>query len=1018
MAGIFLAVAPGIAQRSYGGYYTKERLENLRANADTVDWVQKLRTDAVAAAKPWLERSDEELWRAVPGQSLPRTIDVTWDYNFPKNPHLGCLNCGDAITKFGNYPYSPDFDNKTFKLTCPNCKVVFPTNDFAAYYESGIDERGLFDPENADKKLLFNTEHPDPADPLHKYGVDDGYGFVTRGDDGTGKRVDRRYKFVAYYAWGYWRHLLDGLQKLSNAYIYTGDKAYARKAAILLDRIADVYPAMDWKPYADLGWYHSDGSSRRGKIEGRIWETQTVQHLTRSYDKIIHGTVDNPELYAFLGSMAKKYKLPGRKGTRADLIANIDAGIVKTAADALISGQIRGNEGMHQYSMASCAVALDTEPLTSQWLDWIFAEDGGHLPTTLMQLFDRDGMADEGAPGYCFLWPLKIVNVMDLLEPYTKYDRNRVSRDYPHFLNALLAPWRHTLLNSFVPNIGDSGATGTTSTQASASLMAAGFQYYGSDRAARYAWEAMGNRADRLLLDATSTNPAILNERLARAAAAYPPEQRLGANRAGFGFASFEFGGKNPPGHPRPDGKALWIYYGRNYHHGHLDRLNYGLYAFHTDLMPDLGYPEFANAIQAEGKGWTRNTISHNTVVVDKKPQAQSWTGYPQFYTVHDGFGAVEIESKNAYPQCSDYTRTLAFVRAPESEDCYALDIFRVAGGRDHLLSLHGPPGAVTAEGLAGLEKQTSGTYAGADVEFGTIRKGVPLGYAFLKNVERQTSPGAFILDWKAEAGYRGLSPDADIHLRAHIFGDALSDVALADGIPPQNKPGNPEKIRYALLHRAANDTTSPLASRFVSVLEPYQGSPFIKRTQQLAVRDGDSSGAVAVRVDLRDGTADYIISNPARAEVRTEGGPATDGAFAWVRVRDGQVTSASLTRGSRLQFEDFELVGAGDTRGVVLAFEKDPKKPSVLKLRLEEGSAGGITGSQIIVKNDRNRNACYDIYLSDKGTNDVETWDITCGPGSFVRGFVDDKDYSRGYTYNIEVGQEAFVPVTTTYGF
>ena len=84
---------------------------------------------------------------------------------------------------------------------------------------------------------------------------------------------------------------------------------------------------------------------------------------------------------------------------------------------------------MHQYSMACCALALNTEPETSKWLDWIFAEKGGHLPRMLMQLFDRDGMSEEGAPGYCYLWPSKIVSLMEILEPYEPYTRHRITRE-------------------------------------------------------------------------------------------------------------------------------------------------------------------------------------------------------------------------------------------------------------------------------------------------------------------------------------------------------------------------------------------------------------------------------------------------------------------------------------------------------------------------------------------------------------------------------------------------------------
>ena len=120
----------------------------------------------------------------------------------------------------------------------------------------------LFDPAKPTARCSFNVEHPDPKDPLHTYGVDDGFGYV---DPKTG----RAHKFIGYYAWKYWDHILGGEGSLANAYPLHRRHQVRHKAAVLLDRIADVYPAMDWKPYADRGWYHSDGGAR-GRQDPRL----------------------------------------------------------------------------------------------------------------------------------------------------------------------------------------------------------------------------------------------------------------------------------------------------------------------------------------------------------------------------------------------------------------------------------------------------------------------------------------------------------------------------------------------------------------------------------------------------------------------------------------------------------------------------------------------------------------------------------------------------------------------------
>ena len=146
----WLAGCAARADRSHGGLYTPERLANIRQNVERFDWARAERYQAVDRAAGWLAKSDEDLWRMVPGQDLPRAIDVTMTRR-PSGPPIqkGCLVCGEAVHKHGAYPWLVDIELKPWKIECPNCHSVFPTNDFGAYFASGIDDRGLFDPKRA-----------------------------------------------------------------------------------------------------------------------------------------------------------------------------------------------------------------------------------------------------------------------------------------------------------------------------------------------------------------------------------------------------------------------------------------------------------------------------------------------------------------------------------------------------------------------------------------------------------------------------------------------------------------------------------------------------------------------------------------------------------------------------------------------------------------------------------------------------------------------------------------------------
>ena len=97
----------------------------------------------------------------------------------------------------------------------------------------------MFDPQRANRSLLFHAEHPDPSDPLHRFGVDDGEGYVEGG---------KRWRFIsAYLIFGQWKQgVVSGIRNLAAAYVATGELAYAHKAGVLLDRVADLYPTFDF----------------------------------------------------------------------------------------------------------------------------------------------------------------------------------------------------------------------------------------------------------------------------------------------------------------------------------------------------------------------------------------------------------------------------------------------------------------------------------------------------------------------------------------------------------------------------------------------------------------------------------------------------------------------------------------------------------------------------------------------------------------------------------------------------
>ena len=418
-----------------------------------------------------------------------------------------------------------------------------PTNDFGKYYESGIDETGCFNPDVADRSLLFNEEHPDPDDPLHTWGVDDGFGWTD--ENGI------EYRFIGYYVWKYWSYVQGAIGALANAYLYTGEPIYAHKCAVMLDRFADVYPDMDWAPYAQMGWYHSDGGSRLGKIQGKIWETGTVSSIADYYDRIRSGLHDQPELYAFLAEKGREYTLPTEKGSLELLNENIETNAIGCGVEAIFSGQVRSNEGGYQLAVLRCAMAVNRDPLSTEWCDWIFSEgrgtgatEGGHIPGLIIGEIDRDGVGAEGAPGYSLGWASAIGGLADTLAEYEGYTKHDIYRDFPMFKKTIRAGWDLGILGVNTPNIGDAGSCGSRGlVMASPHFLVRGYKYLKDPELALLAVHANGGKYEGLGRDIYAEDPdwvandieALLEERGMQA-------RVDGENLSGYGLVSAEFG--------------------------------------------------------------------------------------------------------------------------------------------------------------------------------------------------------------------------------------------------------------------------------------------------------------------------------------------------------------------------------------------------------------------------------------------------------------------------------------------
>lgn len=999
-------------------YYTAEKIAAARANIAAYPWARDLAAKIRPLADRMVALTDDQLWNTVSTQGVPRSYAVNQD--------LGSPITGRDIYDFGAYPWRAEPIDRPWKIVDPSSDYVFPTNDFAAYYASGLDDHGNFNRELADPQFLVNELYPDRGP---DWGVDDGFGWID--DDGN------KWTFVAYYNhWFCWygaqidySMLYQGLYALRDTYLYTGDLKYAHAGLILLDRAADVYPSMDTAPYkrAD-GYFHSDGLRGTGKVIGGIWETGLARGLVQCYDAF-YPTIageDQAGVIDFLQAKSQQYGL-NPKATTADIRLNLENGILRQIYPAVKTTQIFGNFGMHQSTLALAAVVLDEPAAAKEWLDFVFAAGGiltnpyrctgGNVGPQLINVLDRDGWLNEGAPGYNRLGIGHIKTIADILSGYDTYPAADIYAN-PKYEAMVTTRGTLTMIGKYTPTYGDSGTTGQPAALGSATEYAAAFVTYGRKVDAQLAYQQNGNSADNLYTD-IFTEAGDLQDRIRAIIAEHGELDLPSDHQTGHGFAALRTGAGD-------DQRGAWLYHGISFGHGHRNTLAIDLYGFGLDLASPLGYPSYADA-KALRREWESTTVAGNTVVVDAKPQATQLVGRPVDFGDTEGEPGVryvDVEAPKPYPQTTRYRRSVIMVDLDET-DSYLVDVFRVRGGTDHLYSFHAVAPAVTTTGLQ-LVAQERGNYAGPDVPapdpLANPRPNAN-GFDYLVNVERDADvAGAFSVDWKVPDTWNVHEQDPDSHLRLTML-TKVDEVAFADGIPPQNKPGNPESLRYLLARRRG---TTALTTQFLSVLEPYVGQRKISKIEPVRiVARGtlEPDDAAAVKITLADGRVDYVVHN-ARPEIAlvVDGRLEVSGRLAVIRFEGDKVIWASGSdvsvakvngRGAR----ELEITAAPVT-GVVADFTRDLVNENVLTITLDQPwedydlHAEDLVGRYVYAEDDGERNAVYAITGAEASDSTLKiTTDTT-----FIRGYVKDTDPNAGYRYDVAAGRKARIPQLRTW--
>lgn len=859
--------------------YPSTMTEKATANAATQPWAAAMQKDIVDRAAPWLNMSDEDLWGLVFGATIKRSWMV-WSDGF-------CPACKKDVKM---YTWEMDPWQSPWKTRCPHCKGLFPKNDFLAFYKSGLDEHRIFQPEKADRSLLFNADHPDVNDPLHTFGVDDGDGYV----DAEG----HRWRFIGcYLIYAQWKKgIVAGVANLGNAYMATGDPRYAFKAAILLDRIGDVFPAFD---FGSQGFVYEGrtGGPLRGQVSTWHDACEEVRQLAQGYDQIFEAAkAQEAPLVAFLSKKSQDCKLDNPKRSWADIQRNIEDRILR---DTLA----------HRERIESNYPTTDRALLTIKTvLNW--PENRDEVMTLLDGILDKatavDGVSGEkGLAGYATIAPHAIAEIL-----------GQFSRLEPDFLRKVYE--RHPALHQmyrfhidtwcveqFYPHSGDSGGFGTKAPAYAGvtfsknpgtgpSMYALLWDLYELTQDPAFVqvlYRGNDHTVDELphdlFADDAQAFQGKVKEVIDKAGTAIMPPS---VNKQQWHIAILRSG-------QGEDQRALWIDYDSYERHSHADGMNIGLFAKGLDLIAELGYPPVGyGGWESQKARWYTKTAAHATVVVDGKDQKRVGSGVTKFWADGQRFRAIQV-SDPAMIEGTRYERTVALIDL-DDHDSYVIDHFVVGGGKDHAKFFHSFFGTVQTQGLMLKDAEDYGL----STEMRNFRK------------DERPAPG-WSVDWTIEDHYKYLAQPKNIHLRhTDLTQDAVAYVAEAWVDEALYGSSGGTYVPCIMTRRTSADD-APLLSSFAAVIEPYENESRLASIRRMPLVSAAGAPlpdtSVGIEIARKDGRRDLcVLTDPDTGAEATE--PANSfhvsGAMGYATICANGPERIVLCQGTKLEIGPLTL--------------------------------------------------------------------------------------------------------------
>jgi hypothetical protein len=629
---------------------------------------------------------------------------------------------------------------------------------------------------------------------------------------------------------GGWRcalnsRILDGIGAAASVWQATGDVCYRDHVVDILLDYADRYPGLPL-----YGHHVGKGRVTGQSLEEAVWGIG----IARAFD----GVRDSLD--------------PGdAKAIETNLLGEIG----RHVTDQLM-GKIHNIECWHLAALATIGVVLDDADLLALALDGEFS-----LPAQLREGILDDGWWAEGSPSYHFYMLASVLNAaIALREQVPEFLATPGLRDM--FTTPLAMMRSDFSLPAF--NDGWNSISMPLGMAQYAPLYEQGFGLWHGQAEEDYLRSVYARGIER-----TSEAALTMGPDLARPAPAQEWVRRTVHPASGYAVLADGAGSGE---------RYLLLKYGpHGGGHGHPDKLELDLHAFGVRLAPDAGSPAYISPLQGP---WVRQTLSHNTVVLDEESQPPA-QGRLRAYLdpASNPVGVVDTEVSWPVDPDEPNGRPGSWLKEPRVS---FLPAYAGASMRRIVVWKAAPAGyfldLVLVDTLADVAVDLAWHHRGELVD--PLASDLPPlvewtapneTYGFLHDVRRLSGRGT-PLEWSAAWQVDG----AGSRMWARDPAGTTTVVATS--------PSNPPAERQSTVLRRTNGR----AVEFVAVIEPVQGDPLTTAgVTTVAWEDGTfRDGGLRLIVSHATGRDTWVIEPAAAGSALLAGVETGDDGDVSYRVR------------------------------------------------------------------------------------------------------------------------------------